>query len=268
MTKGSRILLLGVVVTNFALGDDDMDGVPNHLDKCKNTPFFHEVDATGCSSAILKLPQDSFNAFYITFGYSLSHNDDVPKDEERLHSTRMGINYYRDNWSYSLALGYYHDAHNSGLKDTAIKIKCSFDITNQLKFSLGVGVKLPTYDFTGNQTHLVLQSSFIYYHDTKLSFFGGLGYEIVNDKEPNMAIQNISSKYLGSGYFFNDKLYANIAYSHRKSKFSIEHDINLLQSTVFYKLSDNYFMTLSYGHQIFDDDLHNSLDVNFGYSFH
>jgi len=259
--------LLSLCIASLNANDSDMDGVPDHLDRCANTPFFHQVDANGCSSAILKLPQDSANGLYVTLGYGVNHNEDLQEDEERQFSTDLEINYYQNNWNYSLRLGYFHSESDDDTKDVLLKIKRTFEVSDTLKVSLGGGIKLPTYGFEGNALDYQLQSSFVYYHTGTLSFFGGLGYEWINDEDSLNEVQNIASFYLGSGYFFTDDLYANLSYSYKESKFSSQHDIQLLQSTIFYKFNENYFGTLSYGHQIFDHDLHNSLSINIGYSF-
>jgi len=259
--------LLSLCVVSIYASDSDMDGVPDKLDQCANTPFFHQVDAKGCSSAILKLPQDSANGLYMTLGYGVHHNEDLKEDEERQFTTDVEINYYHNNWNYALRLGYFHSESDEGSKDAQLKIKRTFEVSDKLRLSLGAGVKLPTYGFEGNELDYQVQGSFVYYHSLALSFFGGVGYEWINDEDSINEVQNIASFYLGSGYFFTDDLYANLSYSYKQSKFASQHDIHLLQSTIFYKLSDHYFGTLSYGHQIFDHDLHNSLSINIGYSF-
>ncbi|MEA2028197.1 MAG: hypothetical protein U9N49_04415 [Campylobacterota bacterium] len=262
-----HLALLSLCVATLNANDSDMDGVPDHLDRCANTPFFNQVDAHGCTSATLTLPQDSANGLYLTLGYGVNHNEDLKEDEERQFSTALEVNYYHNNWNYALILGYFHSESDDDTEDVQLKIKRTFEVTNKLKVSLGGGVKLPTYGFEGNEADYQLQSSFVYYHTSAFSIFGGVGYEWINDEDDENEVQNIASLYLGSGYFFSDDLYANLSYSYKQSKFASQHDIHLLQSTIFYKLNENYFATLSYGHQILDHDLHNSLNINIGYSF-
>ena len=262
-----HITLLSLCVVSIYANDSDMDGVPNSVDKCPNTPFFNQVDAKGCSNATLTLPQDISNGLYMTLGYGFSHNEDLKEDEERQYSASLGINYYQNNWNYALILGYFHSNSDQDIEDIEFKIKRTFELTNNFKVSLGGGMKLPTYEFEGNEIDYQLQSSFIYYHTSALSFFGGLSYEFINDKNNQNEVQDIASLYVGSGYFFNNDIYANLSYSYKESKFKSQHNINLLQTTIFYKFDDHYFGTLSYGHQILDHDLHNSLSINIGYTF-
>jgi len=262
-----NIILTSLIVIPIYAIDSDMDGVADTLDRCPQTPFFNEVDATGCPINKLILPQDSTNGLYLTLGYGFSHNEDLKEDEEKKYSSSLEINYYQNSWNYALLLGYFHNDNSDDIEDIIIKAKKTFELQNNFKVSLGVGIKLPTYDFDGNKIDYQIQASFIHYNTTKLSFFGGVGYEFINDKDREDDVQNIASLYFGSGYFWNNNLYSNISYSYKKSKFKSQHDINLLQTTLFYKINDKYFTTISYGQQIFDHDLHNNLSINIGYTF-
>lgn len=129
---------------------------------------------------------------------------------------------------------------------------------------MGVGIKLPSYDFVGNETDYSLYSSIIYYPKTSLSLFGGITHTFINDKEIITPLQDINTVYLGSGYSFNKDLYANIAYSYVESKFTTNHPAHSVMSMIFYRINDKWFTTLSYSHEI-EEELHNSLNVKFGY---
>jgi len=51
-----QILLLGAaaLICFGAVKDSDLDGVPDNLDKCPNTPFLETVNKYGCSTTQLK----------------------------------------------------------------------------------------------------------------------------------------------------------------------------------------------------------------------
>ena len=124
---------------------------------------------------------------------------------------------------------------------------------------------MPTYDFTGNKTDLTLYGSVVYYPISALSIFAGTTYTFINDEEVISPLQNVNTFYAGSGYFFTKDLYINAAYSYAESKFSMNDPAHSIMSTLFYRINDKWFMTLSYGHEL-DEDLKNSLNIKFGYS--
>jgi hypothetical protein len=246
--------------------DQDMDGVPDSVDQCKNTPFLDVVDKQGCSTHTLILPKDNDNdSLDVGFGYGISNNEDILSREIQ-HTTKIQLAYYRDNWSYSVRTGYFQTDSQKGMQDTTLKIKRKFRLHKSLKLSVGLGVKLPTYDFIGNQTDYTLYSSLFYYPVSSLSIFSGISHTFINDKEVADPLQDVNTFYIGSGYFFTQSFYANIAYSYVESKFAANLPSKSIMSTLFYKINKKWFTTLSYSHEVEVDTLNNSLSIKFGYS--
>ena len=266
--------------------DTDFDGVPDYLDQCSQTPFLNEVDKTGCTTTILTLPfETSEESLDITLGYGYSTNEDLI-DREEQRNTKLQMNYYNNNWSYSLQVGYYeHDLHEGSL-DTVIRVKKRIKLNSEFVLSLGGGLRLPTYDFEGNKLDEVLYSSLHYYPSASLSFFTGYNYTYIGDDEvapivaetPSgdkdedgneeyvyLGLQNIHKFYIGSGYFFTDKLYLNLLYSDESSKFVGEHRIRKVSTSIYYKIDEKWFATLNYSREVFDEDLHDNLIFRVGY---
>ena len=52
-----------------AVKDSDLDGVPDSLDMCPNTPFLETVNTSGCSAAQLKDLKKNKIKFYFSAGY-------------------------------------------------------------------------------------------------------------------------------------------------------------------------------------------------------
>ena len=270
MMTMTKILLLGFILTTLSfsetLKDQDMDGVPDSVDQCKNTPFLDVVNQQGCSTHSLIFPKDQNNdGLDISFGYGISNNEDT-LNREIQHTAKIQLIYYRDQWSYSVRTGYFQTDSQNGMQDTTFKIKRKFRLNESLKISLGLGVRLPTYDFIGNQTDYTLYSSLTYYPISSLSLFSGVSHTFINDEDDTDPLQDINTFYVGSGYFFTQSFYANIAYSYVESKFTVNPPSRSIMSTLFYKINKKWFTTLSYSHQIEDDTLNNSLNIKFGYS--
>ncbi|MGB5505852.1 MAG: hypothetical protein WBM70_04095 [Sulfurovum sp.] len=245
--------------------DQDMDGVPDDRDQCLDTPFLNVVNDKGCSTTTLIFPEErDSGSLDVSFGYGYSI-DEEQLDRDSQHTTKFQISYYLNNWSYSLRTGYFSTNDDSGMQDTTLKIKRKFKLTKSLKIGLGVGVRLPTYDFIGNNTDYTLYGSIIYYPKSALSIFAGVSHTFIQDDQIVTPLEDINTVYAGSGYFFTKDLYANIAYSYAESKFTTNDPAHSIISTLFYRINDKWFTTLSYSHVI-KDELSNSASIKFGYS--
>lgn len=265
----TRILLLSLALFTLSNAqsstDQDMDGVPDAIDQCKNTPFLNEVNDKGCSTSTLIFPLERDNdSMDVSFGYGYSNNEEL-LNRDTQHTAKFQISYYLNDWSYSLRTGYFTTGNDRGIQDTTLKIKRKFKLTQSLKVGLGVGVKLPTYDFAGNKTDYTLYGSVIYYPMSALSLFAGVSHTFIKDDEITTPLQDINTVYLGSGYFFTKDFYANIAYSYAQSKFTTNHAAHSIISTLLYRINKKWFTTLSYSHEI-EDELSNSASIKFGYS--
>lgn len=265
-----RLIMIGGLLTlSLVAGvieDADMDGVVDSMDACPNTPFLHEVNAKGCTSNILTLPnQTERDSMTLVLGYGYSTNEDIEGFETQ-HIQKLHLGYYHDSWSYALKVGYYEGEHEDGFQDTLLKIKKRFKPKSNLKLNLGIGVKLPSYDFKGNKTDFLVTSSLYYYPRPSLSFYTGFQYTFVRDDEMSTPLQNSVSFYLGSGYFINKDFYMSFGFNHSTRKFKKEEASNALSSTFYYKINADYFCIFSYSREILDEDLHDGVNVKLGYT--
>ena len=265
----TKIFLLGLALLTFSnaqsVQDQDMDGVPDDIDQCLDTPFLNEVNSKGCSTNTLIFPEERDNgSLDVSVGYGFSNNEEL-LDRDTQHTTKFQISYYLNNWGYSLRTGYYSTDDDEGMQDTTLKIKRKFKLNSSLKVSLGLGVKLPTYDFAGNNTDFTIYGSIVYYPKSALSMFTGTSSTFINDDEVSSPLQDVNTFYAGSGYFFTKNVYANIAYSYAESKFITNDPSHSILSTLFYRINSKWFTTLSYSHEL-EEDLKNSVNIKFGYS--
>jgi len=259
------VLLLNTCTYAASFNDQDFDGVPDSIDQCPDTPFLNEVNAQGCTTAILRLPEETeSNNLILTLGYGFSTNEELI-DRKRQKTGKVQLSYYHNDWSYSLRTGYYTNNKDHGLLDTTLKIKKRFKLTSALKLGFGFGVKLPTYDFTGNRTDYTIYSSLSYYPTSSLSLFSGLSHTFVKDEKIITPLQDTNSFYIGTGYFFTDSFYTSLSYSYSQSKFSTEDSAKSVSGTLYYKINKKWFTTLSYSREIVDEDLHDSFNFKIGY---
>jgi hypothetical protein len=265
------IALLCSFLSAEVLKDSDLDGVRDSMDLCPHTSFLDEVDKDGCTiNRLISQQERHRDKLDIAIGYGFSHNEDL-LERDRQYNTHLQVSYYVDNWNYTLRTGYFSSDKDSGLQDTMFKIKYKYKPYTSLKVSLGVGIKFPTYDFVGNEVDYTLYSSLTYYFKSPFSLFGGMSYTFVNDKDFTNAkgelvpLQNTNVFYTGSSYSITEDIYANLSYSYAENKFTVNHDEQNIIATLFYKIDERWFTTLSYSHQIEDDDLHNALRMKIGF---
>jgi len=264
--------------------DTDLDGVPDNIDSCPHTPFLNEVNAKGCTTTILRIPQETEeqDSLMFSLSYGFNTNEEFVQ-RQRQDTSKLELNYFYKSWSISLRGGYYDNNNSSGLLDSSFKIKKRFSIVDNLRWNIGLGVKFPTYDFYGNSTDYTLSSSLNYYPMASLSFFVGFSHTFIKDRVKienddkhdneddhdeeytNTSLQDTHIFYVGSGYFINHNLYINIAYSYVQNKFKKEESIHSLSSTFYYKINKIWFATLLYSQELDSHEEHNAFNFKLGY---
>jgi len=284
MTTVSMALYMLTIQTQ-AMDDQDFDGVPDHLDECQDTPFLNMVDKNGCTTNILILPFETESKNIIaTIGYGESTNEDLMSRSTQ-RNTKLRLSYYQNAWSFTLQSGYYDDGTKSGTLDTILRVQKRIRVNRQIALNVGLGLRLPTYQYDGNKLDGIAYASLYYYPTYSLSLFTGYNYTkigdeplgpiivdgfvnqvVLDDEEGFQGIQDKHKFYLGVGYFFTDNFYANLIYSVERSKFIGEHHIQELSSTLYYRIDKHWFTTLYYKREPFDDDLHENILFSVGYS--
>jgi len=260
------VMLLAGGLCAEGIQDSDFDGVPDTQDNCPNTPFLNQVNSLGCTTSVLRLPDETdYDSMTMTFSSGYENNDDLPGTTQQ-YKNKFQVNYYRNDWSYSLRSSY-RIGEDEGFGDTTVKIRKRFRLSPEVRLNLGAGLKLPTYDFSGNNTDYKLYSSLYYYPTKSVSFFTGFNYTFIQDEEVIEKLQNRSNLYVGAGYFLRENLYVNIGYAYEKSKYVSEHPEHSLSGTLFYQITDSFFGTLYYKQDVLDEDLHEEFYFKLGYKF-
>ena len=143
-----KIMFLGLCAL-FAFAntvkDSDLDGVPDNLDICPNTPFLETVNKNGCSEEQLKKIKSKKNKikFNIFAGYEYD-NYKNSKSSQLVFST---LSAYKNNFKLSLYYSMLNDGYNSGYKSNDLITSLyyyNYSITNT-SIKLGVKAYLPTY---------------------------------------------------------------------------------------------------------------------------
>ncbi len=287
MIMNKKLFFLGSILCTMLYAqedvDMDLDGIPDSIDKCLNTPFLSEVDSTGCVVNTLVLPDEATNYESLTLisGYGYSTNEDLLSREVQ-KNTNLEINYYHNDWSYTFHTGYYtHNLHD-GLLDTTVKVKKRIKLNAQHILTFGSALIFPTHKYQGNRVDVQLSTSIHAYPTKSLTYFMGYNFTRIGDRhitgeiskftdmnetKESTALQNIHKFYVGGGYFFTDALYANLTYHLEESKFRDEHNIVSFSASLYYKINRQWFTTLYYKRQIADEDLHDNLMFKLGYHF-
>jgi len=262
-----RYLTILLLITNIYALDYDMDGVPDDIDVCNYTPFFDRVGSNGCSINRLILPNEKdSNSIDVVLGYNISHNDESP-DEEDIYSSSISVSYYSNSWIYGIKAGFLDKEDRDNADDTTINIKKIVQLDKSFRFTTGFFIDIPTNNYDGNRVDYGISEAINYYILDDISIFLGGQYTIVNDKDELEDIHNQFNSYIGVGYFVSKKIYINLYYENDRSKFYVKHRINTLNSSLFYQFNRDWFGSIKYIHEILDEDLHNNINFQIGYTF-
>ncbi len=258
--------LLPIFLFSQNFNDEDLDGVPDNLDKCPHTPFLSEVDKNGCIVKILTLPKEAiYNSLIFSYTIGINHDKELQNNVKQTIHT-IALKFYQHDWSFIIQTGYFKEHSQEGLTDTIIKLKKHFFLSPKLRMAVGGGVKLPTDNFKGNKTDFTLYSSFSYYPSKKFSIFAGYSYTFIRDKKVTINLTNSSNAYIGTGYFLTNYLYTDLSIERYKSKFSNEKADYYINGSIYYKINKKLFTTFSYTIDV-DHTNNNSISLTIGYKF-
>jgi len=270
MKKVTSRFLISIIFTTVILFsqdvDSDIDGVIDELDECPNTSFLAEVNSKGCSVSVILLPEDRKNdSWDIDINYGVNNDLDMLNISKR-YSLGMQTNYYRDDWIYSFKISGYYNKNHYITKDSTLKIKKRFRLKENLQIYLGGAIRLPTYNYLGNNTDYTLYISSTYYPVEKASIFIGFNYTFINDEPLIAPLQDIKNFYIGGGYFYNRDLYMNLSYTHAQSKFKNSEADNSIMTTIFYQITDKWFASITYSHELYEKSIDHSINFHLGYN--
>lgn len=248
------LILTFVCVSLFAYADSDMDGVPNYLDKCPNTPITDLVGPNGCpiKSLVKKVHKKSVNHYDITIGANFGQSDYQLTPKANTYSSSLQVGFYHKAFSMQFSTQYYYtqstNYNSSGMGDTTVSGYYAFHPTHTLTLQTGAGVILPTYEsYLHNNKTDYLGSIFATYKPNKYSIFGGYTYTLINDTDVRgITYQNTNAFTAGAGYNFTPNFYTSLSYYEANSIYRGVENLQNVSLYMFYSINQHWFTIFSF----------------------
>lgn len=270
-----------------AFTDNDLDGVDDSIDKCPNTPFMDIVDLNGCTKKSLADDaslKTSDHHFDIIMGASYSGADYNQLNRNDTATTSLQADYYYKDLSIQASTAYYHSKESdgstqNGFYDTFLGVSYKLQVSNSLKFYVGVGALLPTYTTSLNNNNTDYKASVSFNYDIgKINLFGGYSYTQINDDDVvvvdsngtnayDYKYQNTNSLNGGIGVYATNRLYLSASYFEGESIYIGYEKIKSASLYGYYTIDRNWFATLSYARGLSDTATDNYTSLRIGYFF-
>ncbi len=254
MKKVLMVCFCVVAIVANEYNDDDLDGVPNNLDRCPHTPFSDIVDEYGCSIERLIRPKK----YDIYFEYL--YVKDRTKQTFKEHDYILSATFYHKNFDLSINGNYFHNSSKEGFSDTNIKFEYRFTPTPMWDLYAGVGVDLPTYNRNGNFFDYDLYLDNEYYYNGIKFLFGGY-YSFTRDKHHTKRLHNPLGVYVGIESYYKNYSF-DIAFLHMKSKFQTHS--NILYGKVERGIKRGYYIYASLSKGLNERAIDTIISIGFG----
>ncbi len=177
--------------------DIDLDGVPDNIDKCPNTPFSALVDKDGCPIKYLSIPQTTIQYDFYTETSLLDNNGDTTL------SQLLYFSLYKKGYYISISTSLNDLENKRDLSDVTVKLKKYIDLSSTLYTSFGIGLKIPTKDYGTNKIDIPLYFS-LNYSIKNYTLFAGGSYTFINDTSSWHNYSNEKSGYIGMSYDYSN----------------------------------------------------------------
>ncbi len=253
MKKVFMFVLLSVTLL-AQYGDQDLDGVPDSLDRCPNTPFSDIVDRYGCSIQTLIKPRRF--EYYVEFLYA--------KDSDPIHFQERDIlsslTLYQGDFDFSLLAFHFNNTIKKGFSDISLKVQYCLHPDPMWDLYVGAGLELPTDNFTGNRTDYTFSFNNEYFL-LGYKWYGGGYYTFVQDRYKNRHLKDSYGGFVGFERYF-DRYSFDLAYLYNHSKFgSITH---MAYTKVERYLSHHYYLFFTYSHALNNQTIDQIFSFGFG----
>ena len=234
--------------------DDDLDGVPNGLDRCPNTPFSDIVDEYGCSIERLIKPK----SYDIYFEYAYIKDNDYTDFQENNYVFNITI--YHNNFDISFIGNYYNNNFKKGFSDVNINGGLRFTPTPMWDLYIGVGIDLPIYNRDGNFFDYNFYMDNEYYYKGVKFFVGGY-YTFTRDKYKEKRLSNTYGVYSGLEMYYKTWSF-DLALLYSKSKF--ESYNNSLYMKLEKSLKKGYYIYTNFSRGLSNKAIDTIVSIGFG----
>ena len=148
-----------------AIKDSDLDGVPDSLDMCPNTPFLETVNNSGCSASQLKSLKKNKIKFNFTIGYEYDNYKSY-NSSNTLFTSFSGKN---KKYTTSIFLSVLDDGSGNGYKanDAILSIYYKFMFRN-IYFKVGPKIYFKT-DYNSKTDYAILVKGAYYFKDFSIA---------------------------------------------------------------------------------------------------
>ncbi len=277
MTKILKGLFLWTLLFHslaHAYIDTDFDGVEDHMDQCKNTPFSDLVDEHGCT--VKKVPiTKAVGRITFIMGANYAYYRSNTGNKTKTLSESLEIDYDINRIKMQLYISRFNTKNSpysqynaADFADTRLSLGYTLDpILPNLQLTLGGGIALPIYQGTmhNNRTDF-FGSLTANYFIGKTSLFAGYTYTYIGDRDlSNLKYQNTKAINLGIGYSFTPNLYSSLAWFWSDSIISSAPDIKNISIFTYINIDPKLFGTFTLSHDLDDDAVSNSYGLQIGY---
>ncbi len=277
--KKSLLILIVALLPLFAFDDADLDGVPDSLDKCPDTPIIDLVGADGCSIKSVVVE----NHFDIVTGLAYSQYNYRLNTETDTWTASLQADWFHGNWAAQVYTSYYKSDTQTdnidGMNDTTLSGYYTFrNVLPRLNLQVGAGVIFPTYDaqLDNNNADYLATLNLNYMMD-KINLFGSytftyigdddVSYTDINGNTQTIRYQNTNAFSVGTGYAWTGKLYTSLSYYQSDSIYKDVEDIKNLTLYSYYAINAHWFVTASYAYGLSDATSDNYYSLRVGYYF-
>ena len=141
-----KILLTGLIALSCFALDSDLDGVPDNIDICPNTPFLETVNKNGCSTSQLKKIK-KHKKTHIKYTFSVGYEYDGVKNDKNTKTAFTSLSAKKENYKLSLYYSFYNDGYTNKYKSSDLILSFYYYNYSIKNTSLKFGIKsyLPTY---------------------------------------------------------------------------------------------------------------------------
>lgn len=155
-----RILLIGALALSCFAADTDLDGVPDNLDMCPNTPFLEIVNKNGCSASQLK----KLNKNKIKYNISAGYEYDGIKNSKDAQTIFTSISAKKNNFKLLGYYSIYNDGYTNEYKSNDLILSLyyyNYSLSNTA-IKLGIKSYLPTYYNDKTDYAFLIQGSYFF----------------------------------------------------------------------------------------------------------